>query len=441
MKNILFLFILLIFSHKVIAQNDTTQILFIGNSITYFNQMPQTFEAIANQKGNYTQVTMHAPGGTGFVHHANSSAVFNLIRQAKWDFIVLQPGSNESPGYSLPIQQTLQRAKTLKDSIKHYNPCTQILYYEISYGVWGNSANDLNTYNNTMQAIRTNLTYLADSTQCFFAPVGEAFRTAWNANTSNLLWGSYGDIHPNAKGSYIAACVFYASIFQETSLGTTVLNGLPLAEARQYQQLADTIVLHHKADWRINNYLHKTIFRFTQSEDTIHFQNQSINADSIFWRFGDGNTSLLANPIHFYASPNNYTVQLESFRNGCKQNKQVIVQITDSTTTTNPSDSSTVNPTDSTTTINPSDSSLLNINEMQLMSAIYPNPAQDFIFIPLKNANQKNYSFRVYSLLGKQLLQSQANFIDVSHLAKGIYFLKINEKDKPNAQIIKWEKE
>lgn len=49
------------------AQN-IKNILFIGNSITYFNNMPQTFESIANDKGDAASVTVYAPGGTGFIN-------------------------------------------------------------------------------------------------------------------------------------------------------------------------------------------------------------------------------------------------------------------------------------------------------------------------------------------------------------------------------------
>ncbi len=79
--------------------------------------MPQTFESIANSKGDPTEVTVYAPGGTGFINHVIDQNVYNLFHAGSWDYVVLQPGSNESPGYSEPIDATLSRAKTLKDFI------------------------------------------------------------------------------------------------------------------------------------------------------------------------------------------------------------------------------------------------------------------------------------------------------------------------------------
>jgi len=74
--------ILLTFLYSISSNaQDTTKVLFIGNSITYFNNMPQTFESIANSKGDPTEVTIYAPGGTGFINHVNDPNVFNYFQQ------------------------------------------------------------------------------------------------------------------------------------------------------------------------------------------------------------------------------------------------------------------------------------------------------------------------------------------------------------------------
>jgi PKD repeat protein len=49
---------------------------------------------------------------------------------------------------------------------------------------------------------------------------------------------------------------------------------------------------------------------------TISFQNNSSGAVSYEWDFGDGNTSLAANPQHTYSVSGSYDVQLKAFSNG-----------------------------------------------------------------------------------------------------------------------------
>lgn len=49
---------------------------------------------------------------------------------------------------------------------------------------------------------------------------------------------------------------------------------------------------------------------------TVHFTNQSMNATSYFWEFGDGNTSTEENPSHTYATDDFYLVTLTA-ENAC----------------------------------------------------------------------------------------------------------------------------
>lgn len=48
----------------------------------------------------------------------------------------------------------------------------------------------------------------------------------------------------------------------------------------------------------------------------VEFQNQSENADSYSWDFGDGGSSTEANPAHRYVASGNYTVTLKAMKEG-----------------------------------------------------------------------------------------------------------------------------
>ncbi len=389
---------------------DTTKVLFVGNSITYFNDMPQTFEAIANERGDLTKVTMYAPGGTGFVHHVENPIVYNYFREGDWDYVVLQPGSNESPGYSFPIAETLERGRQLIDSIDTYNPCAKVLFYEISYGVWGATEENLATYNETMGLIKTNLTLLADSTESFFAPAGECFRTAWNDDQTTMLWGGTGDIHPNSKGSYIAACSFYSSIFQKPSLGSSYHATLTEDEALTYQELADTTVLEYLPDWRINTYNSHSAYDYTFSNDTLYYADESVNIDSLLWDFGDGNYSTDEDGFHFYTDGGDFLVRLITYSNGC----------TDTLTF---------------------ELGVLSIEENSEINqfTVYPNPASDWLNI---NGMTKNFSYaiNIYNSQGKQLMFSNSSEINISNLPDGVYYLRILNEEKHVSETIRWIK-
>ncbi|MBK7871300.1 MAG: PKD domain-containing protein [Saprospiraceae bacterium] len=51
-------------------------------------------------------------------------------------------------------------------------------------------------------------------------------------------------------------------------------------------------------------------FSFSQSENVVTFTNQSLNAQSYLWNFGDDSISNLPNPVHTFSNPGTYAVQL-----------------------------------------------------------------------------------------------------------------------------------
>jgi len=406
MRNyILIILLLLINSIKIQANTqDTTRILFIGNSITYYNDMPETFENIANSLGNTVKVTKYTPGGTGIVDHVADANVYNLFRQA-WDYVIIQPGSNESPGYSYTKEVTMGRIDTLLDSLYNYNPCTQILFYQIPYGVYGTSQSDITSYNNSLDLILENNKYWADSIKSFFAPVGEAFSASWNSNTNIMLWVSYSNVHPNARGSYIAACVFYNTIFQSSCNNTNIISSLSPEIADSCQNIADTIVLNHFSEWRINTYNQFADFSYNESNDTIFFENLSLNYDSVLWEFGDGFISNNINPKHNYLVNGNYNVNLITYKHGCFQSVSKVISFTTA------------------------------ISEINYFSfKISPNPGNGDINISVKNNQQLLYRIGIYNYLG-QIIYYKLNckgdeVVDIGNYENGVYVVRIYTEDR-----------
>ena len=69
---------------------------------------------------------------------------------------------------------------------------------------------------------------------------------------------------------------------------------------------------------------------------------------------------------------------------------------------------------------------------------IYPNPANDVLFI--QTANQLRYNGTVSGLDGKIILNfTNSNSLDISSLANGIYFLTINSES--SRQVIRFIKQ
>lgn len=294
---------------------DSTKVLFIGNSITYFNDMPFLFRNIANNKGKNVSVTMYAPGGTGIVNHYQDPNVYSLIDNGNWDYIILQPGSGESAGASWPVDTTIYRTRILLDSIYSRNECTKVFLYEIPYGV--PSSTEYATYFSVQTMFRDSITKMSDSLNIPLVPAGECARAHYSVAQDLMLHNSYNDIHPSIYGSYLVAASFYTSIFRDSVQGCSFYSSIGSSLAQEFHEIADSIVLNYLNDWNQLDFYTFSDFDYLFSGSDVQFNNQSSNYESVFWDFGDGTSSTIDNPIHTYSANGTYDVLLSIFKGGC----------------------------------------------------------------------------------------------------------------------------
>lgn len=380
------------------AQTPQKKILFVGNSITYFNDMPVLFRDIANNKGKNVATQMYAIGGSGFVNHVADNSVYDLLRNTVWDAVILQPGSGESAGASSSVNTTIQRGLRLTDSIKKYSPCAKIMLYQIPYGV--PSAATYNTYFQVQTIIRDSITKMADNMRLPFVPAGECARRHYNAQQDLLLHGSFNDIHPNLNGSYLVACAMYAALFQEPVTGATSYGGVPQATAEYFQGIADQVVLPNKAQWRLNTYNLYSDFSHQINSNTVNFTNLAANFTSLEWDFGDGTTSTDPNPVHTYASDGVKTVKLKAIRNNCEEIIERQLNL-----------------------------GALHVSEFDTsLVKLYPNPANSVVNISLPLEG----TVEIVNSLGQKVFSStnqQKEWkVDISGLSAGIYYVLADKK-------------
>lgn len=404
MKRFLFLWSILLLSFAPSRAADSLRVLFIGNSMTYFNDMPYMFRSIAIEKGKPVSVRFYAPGGSGFVNHVSDPNVWNLFADAPWDVVVLQPGTSESAGASATVNETIGRGRKLLDSVYHYSPCSRVFLYEIPYGV--PSASAYNNYFMVQTMIRDSISKMADSLQVQMLPAGECARAYYAMHQNLLLHGSYNDIHPSANGSLLIAAAAYAAIFQDTVSGSAYHANLVADTAAKLYSIADTVVLHHLTDWRINTYNLHAAFSYASSGLSITFNSNVANAAQVSWDFGDGQSSTVLNPVHVYSNPGTYTVTLTaSGVNGCTESVSQILTVAGSTGIKGTS----------------SDYSV----------SIYPNPANNKCMIHQDKLIYTRYELLNYT--GQHVLDGMIGAtdqgLDLSALPAGFYLLHLSGTD------------
>lgn len=231
----------------------TVRVLFIGNSLTSANNLPAMVAAIAKSRGDKLLYTAHTPGGASLSRHAANQDVLEKLRQQAWDFVVLQEQS-QLPGFSTRQLSKIvfPHATRLAEETKKANNNTSVVFYMAMAHRNGDPANkkvssDLLTFEGAQRRINKTYLTMAQDNQALVAPVGVAWRAVRKKHPEIGLYAD--DVHPNPTGTYLAACVFYATLFQSPCTGAAVPRQVDQSAAQSLQQTADEVVLNPGSSW------------------------------------------------------------------------------------------------------------------------------------------------------------------------------------------------
>ncbi len=315
MKKYLLFILLNLHLAPLVAQ--TTKVLFIGNSYTASNNLPQLFADLALSLGDTVLVDSNTPGGYTFQGHTTNAATLAKINAQDWDFVVLQEQS-QLPSFSPPqVAVDVYPYARMLDSLIHVNDsCTETVFYMTWGRKYGDAGNCVNwppvcTFTGMQQQLRDAYVQMANDNDALVAPVGQAWKESWFTDSTINLWWT-DNSHPDVAGSYLTACVMYATLFRKASSIATFYAGLPPATAQYLQQIADQVVFDSLPVWNIGDYDVQSVFTYTANAGQVQFTDQSQFADWWQWDFGDGTVSLLQNPTHIYTTGGLYLVKLLS---------------------------------------------------------------------------------------------------------------------------------
>lgn len=281
-------------------------VLFIGNSYTYVNDLPNTFRLLALALGDTVNVFSSAPGGYTFQQHSTNAGTLSLIASLPWDFVVLQ---EQSQIPSFPQSQVADEcypfAAILVDSILANDACTQPVFYMTwgrQYGDAGNCAvwPPVCTYEGMQSQLRWSYLQMAEDNAAFCAPAGIAWQHVRETYPMLNLYNP-DQSHPSIAGTYVVANAMYATLFRSSTVGASFTAGLAADTALFIQQIASSTVLDSLDTWNIGVNDPDAGFAMAPVPDVCQFQFTPNNgAGTHAWDFGDGTTSDAAAPAHNY---------------------------------------------------------------------------------------------------------------------------------------------
>jgi hypothetical protein len=401
--------LLLLLTFVIGATGQTTKrAFFIGNSYTYYNNMPDIINSLANANGDTLIHASSTPGGAQLVQQVTNSNTLSGIRQGNWDFVVIQEQS-QKPSFS-PNQvaaDVLPYAAQLNDSIVANNPCAETVFFM----TWGRKNGDQNncanyppicTYAGMQARLRSSYLLMADQNQAICSPVGAAWQVVRDSFPLIELYNA-DQSHPSYAGSYLAACTFYASIFRKSPVGLGFYGSLSAADAQALQNIAAMVVLDSLPNWSIGDYDVLADFSTTTNFGYVAFSNNSNYALNYQWDFGDASTSALDNPQHIYSSPGTYSVSLiasDSCGNSDTTTQSLVI-----------------------TTVTKTE----NLENLEKNIRIYPNPTKGYITIDYEEPIEE---IRIINLLGTEVfsqknMKTGKNVIHLDTYTRGVYYIEL----------------
>lgn len=188
--------------------DDTMNILFIGNSMTYYNTLCSVVEGLANHYGHKVKCTAATNGGYTLIRNAKADNVITAIQKGGYDKVIIQDivGSFDADNHMEGVQ-------TITKMIKQYSPDAKIYSYE----PWPTKDSILGE--NSKLPYFTYYYIKAAKKYCNgVAPAGEAFYDMYK--TEGKDYYCTDGKHPMPLGTFVSATSVFYTIFPEEAQKT-----------------------------------------------------------------------------------------------------------------------------------------------------------------------------------------------------------------------------
>lgn len=191
-----------------------SSLLFVGNSYIFRNDLPGLIAQMAPHEITSQSIVA---GGASLRLHFNKGEMQKALTEGNWDLVILQEQS------TLPVKNAARFHQNVRD-------CHQVIKKSSSqtalYQTWARQ-----NAPETQEALSAAYESIAQEIGALMIPVGNAWQIALKMQTDVPLFDADGS-HPSPLGSYLAACVFVANLWDKDPRGLIVPDSLGLDTAR-----------------------------------------------------------------------------------------------------------------------------------------------------------------------------------------------------------------
>jgi len=184
---------------------DALRVLFIGNSLTYVNDLPGLLGALADSArvARPFWYRIVALPDYSLEDHWSAGAARSAIDSREWDVIVLQQGPSSLPENQAHLRQW---------SLRFAEPIRAAGARPALYMVWPES-----TRQTAFSAVSDAYTAAAQAVDGLLFPVGRAWLLAWDRDDDLALY-SFDGFHPSVLGTWLAALVMLDRLYENVDL-------------------------------------------------------------------------------------------------------------------------------------------------------------------------------------------------------------------------------
>jgi hypothetical protein len=186
-------------------ESDTLRVLFVGNSFTFYWNLPQVVQAMAETQKFPLRSAQSTASGASWAHHWKGERGLDSkarIQSGKWDIVVLQNHSTSAIDDTAAFREYgVKFAALIRET-----GATPLLFQ-----TWAYDSNPLQ-----QPAITKGYTALARSLGSSYVPVGEIWDKARFLRPDLELYSD--DKHPSPDATYLIALAFLKALSGQSVL-------------------------------------------------------------------------------------------------------------------------------------------------------------------------------------------------------------------------------
>lgn len=205
-----------------LADQEPVRILFIGSSHIFHgptgHDLPRMFSGMAVKGNHQVDVDRSSESGVWLIDHLDDDKTMEKLNEESWDYVILQEDMYMGAREDGKQETMFPAIRALVQKAEESGAET------ILFNTWVNPApfreGNLEEYQANQSLLSAGYLQIGEELDIRVASVDQAFLTSLEERPDMYLWSEADDHgHANFLGSYLAAAVFYAMIFDESPVG------------------------------------------------------------------------------------------------------------------------------------------------------------------------------------------------------------------------------